>query len=368
MLPRTVSIVCLALSCALGAAAENGEAVRTELVRIVAAPLEKTTVLPGELSAFQRVEIHAKIAGFISSVAVDRGSRVKKGEVLAKMTAPEIEARRAAAQARIPALEARRIEAQAKLEAVESAYERLHGAAQTPGIVAGNDVILAEKAVEAARARVEALKRTVRAAEASVRAIEEIGRYLEIVAPFNGRITARYAHVGTLAGPEGGGGRALFRLEETNRLRLTAAVPEAYLESIRSGTKVSFTVPAYPGVVFRGVVARPAHSIDPETRTMPVELDVSNASGKLVPGMYAEVRWPIRRSGKSLFAPPTAIKATSEQIFVIRVRNSKAEWVDVRRGMTVGNLVEVFGDLSAGDAVVLRATDEIRPGTRVEAR
>lgn len=98
---------------------------------------------------------------------------------------------------------------------------------------------------------------------------------------------------------------------------------------------------------------------------MPVELDVTNSGNKPTPGMYAEVAWPIRRGAESLFVPPSAIKVTTERIFVIRVRNGQAEWVNVRRGMSEGNLVEVFGRLQPGDTIVLRATDEIRPQTSV---
>ena len=160
----------------------------------------------------------------------------------------------------------------------------------------------------------------------------------------------------------------LFRVEQVNKLRLLAPVPEAYLESIRIGRRVNFTVPAYPGETFTAAVARPAHAVDARTRTMPVELDFNNRGRKLAPGMYAEIDWQIGRSRKSLFVPPSAVQSTTEQTFVVRVRDGAAEWVKVRRGETAGGMVEVFGELAAGDTVVLRATDEIRPGTKVSAR
>lgn len=144
-------------------------------------------------------------------------------------------------------------------------------------------------------------------------------------------------------------------------------VPEAEAESVMLGTRVTFTVPAYPNTAFQGIVRRPAYSLDPKTRSMPVELDVENGSRKLAPGMFADVTWPVKRRSPTLFVPPGAIVTTTERLFVIRVRDGLAEWVDVRRGGTSGNLVEVFGDLSAGDLVVERGTDEIRPGTRVLA-
>ncbi len=355
-----------AAAIALPSLAEETGVVRTELTEVVSKPLDKTTVIPGELKPYQRVEIHAKVTGFVEAIHVDRGSFVKSGQLLAEMSAPELEAQRLEAQAKIPSVVAQRIEAEAKLAGAESTFQRLSEASKTPGVVAGNDVVLAEKAVEAGQARIEAFDKTIAAHEASVRAIEEIEKYLKVSAPFAGVITERHAHAGTLAGPQGQAGLPLFTLEQVHRLRLVAAVPEAYKQSISRGNRVEFTVPAFPSETFTAVVARPAYAVDPTTRTMPVELDFTNSGTKLTPGMYAEVAWPIRRSGETLFVPPTAIKATTESIFVIRVANGSAEWVDVRRGMTEGNLVEVFGELEAGDRIVLRATDEIRPGTTVE--
>ena len=176
--------------------AQDGVTVRTELTKVTSKALEKTTIIPGELQPYQTVNIHARVTGFVDSIHVDRGSFVKTGQVLARMSAPELEAQRAEAQAKIPAVVAQRIEAEAQLAAAESTYERLAEAAKTPGVVAGNDVVLAEKAVEAGRARIESFDKTIAARGASVRAIEEIQKYLKITAPFAGVITARYAHVG----------------------------------------------------------------------------------------------------------------------------------------------------------------------------
>lgn len=363
-----IFILFLSFAAAAPLLADDAAAVQTELTEVVAKPLEKTTVIPGELAPFQRVEIHAKVAGFVEAIHVDRGSYVNKGQALAELSAPELAAQRAEAQAKIPAVVAQRVEAEAKLAAAESTYQRLLEASKTPGVVAGNDVVLAEKAVEAERARIDSLDKSVAAYEASVRAIEAIEQYLDVTAPFAGVITERFVHEGALVGPQGSEGMPLFTLEQIGRLRLVAAVPEAYKQSIARGRRVQFTVPAFPSETFSGVVARPAYAVDPKTRTMPVELDLTNSGGKLTPGMYAEVQWPIRRGGESLFVPPSAIKSTTERIFVIRVRNGVAEWVNVRRGMSEGDLVEVFGALQAGDRIVQRATDEIRPGARISAR
>jgi len=366
MLHLTIRHMAVALCACL--AVLSAETRTVELTEVVAKPLEKTTLIPGEIASHQRVDIHAKVSGFVEAIHVDRGSFVKQGQALAELSAPELAAQSAEAQAKIPAVIAQRIEAEAKLAAAESTYQRLAEASKTPGVVAGNDVVLAGKAAEAERARIDSLDKTITAFEASVRAIEEIEKYLKVTAPFAGVITERFAHLGALVGPRGASGMALFTLEQIDRLRLVVAVPEAYKESITRGGRVRFTVPAFLSETFTGVVARPAYAVDPKTRTMPVELDVLNPGRKLTPGMYAEVQWPVRRGSETLFVPPTAIKATTERIFVVRVSDGKAEWVNVRRGMTEGNLVEVFGDLQAGDRIVLRASDEIRPGDQIAAR
>jgi RND family efflux transporter MFP subunit len=131
---------------------------------------------------------------------------------------------------------------------------------------------------------------------------------------------------------------------------------------------VTFTVPAFPGQTFAGTVARISHSVDVKTRTMPVELDVSNPSGRLAPGTFSEVLWPVERPNPTLFVPSTAVTTTLERVFVVRLRDDKAEWVDVKTGATSGGLIEVFGDLREGDMVALRGTDELRPDTQVSQR
>ena len=348
--------------------AQDTPAVSLELVEIVSKPLEATTVLPGELMPYQKIDVFARVTGFVESVRVDRGSFVKKGQILATVSAPEMNAQLAEANANVVAIQAEHSEAEAKLAAAESTYHRLKDAAETPGVVAENDLVLAERSVEAGKARALSLEKSIEASKAAVHAIDEIKRYTAITAEFDGVITARFAHPGSLVGPEGGSGEPLFRLEQIRRLRLVAPVPEAYASSIAKRATVDFTVPAYPGQRFRGIVARPAFAVDPKTRTMPVELDVDNRSGKLSPGMYAEISWPVRRKSESLFVPLTAIKRTTERIFVIRVSDGLAEWVDVRQGTLQRDQAEVFGDLKAGERLVLLATDEIRPGTRIMAK
>ena len=335
-----------------------------DTTKVVSQALEKVITIPGDLTPYQGVNLTARVSGFVDSVAVDRGSWVKRGQLLARISAPELRAQRAEAEAKWQAVRAQEAEAEAKTVAAQSTFDRLTAASKTPGVVAGHDVEIAQRGLEAARAHVNALKGSGSAAEAAVKAVAEMEGYLQLTAPFDGVITERSVHPGSLVGPSTG---ALLRIEQVSRLRLTVPVPETYVGTITRGTKVEFRVSAFPGQTFQGVIARPAHTLDMKMRSMLVELDVANPGQRLAPGMFAEVQWPVSRAQASLFVPRTAVVRTSERQFVVRVRNGVAEWVDVRRGELNGDVIEVFGELRAGDDVVRRGNDEIRPGTKITA-
>ena len=339
-----------------------------ECVRVVSKSIDRQVRLPGELSPYLSVPIYARVAGFVDRVEVDRGSVVKKGQILATLVAPETEAQIAEAASKGQAIQLQRAEAAAKLSAAQSTYDRLKAASQTPGVVAGNDLVVAEKNVEAAQALVSAYEGSAKAAEASVQSLKALEKYLTITAPFDGIITDRMVHPGTLAGPNSGtGGMPLLKLEQLNRLRLTVAVPEAQVGGIVKNARVPFTLPAFPGETFHAVVRRIAHALEPKTRTMAVELDVANPNLRLASGMYAEVLWPVRKERPALLVPPASIATTTERTFVIRIKNDVAEWVPVSRGGAAGDLVEVYGPLQDGDLIARRGTDELREGTRVKA-
>ncbi len=331
-----------------------------EMVKVVSKTVDRQLRLPGELSPYLKVDLYARVNGFVERVDVDRGTIVKEGQTLVLLSAPELTAQRAEAEAKVLAVEAQRVEAQAKLAAAESTYDRLRSASATPGAVAENEVIVARQAMEAARAAVQAVENSRGAAEDAARSVRELEGYLKVTAPFDGIITTRLVHPGALVGPATS---PMLHLEQNSALRLVVAVPEADAGGILSGARVPFTAPAYPGETFYGVVARVSHSLDLKTRTMPVELDVRNPNGRLAPGMYAEVLWPMRRARASLLAPPSSVVSNMERTFVIRLRDGRAEYVDVVRGATVGDLIEVFGPLNSGDEIVRRGTDEIREGS-----
>jgi RND family efflux transporter MFP subunit len=149
---------------------------------------------------------------------------------------------------------------------------------------------------------------------------------------------------------------------------LVVPVPEALIGELRTGQQVSFTVPAYPGQPFKAPIQRIAHEVDQKTRTMPVEVDVPNRDGKLSPGSFSNVPWPVDRSYPTLFVPASAVTTDQQHTFVIRIQKNKTEWVTVQTGQTVDGNIEIFGELKPGDQVVKTASDALRSGETVRVQ
>src|SRR3954471_13621406 len=341
-----------------------------EVVKVVEQPLNVTLSLPGELTPYQAVALYSRVTGFVKTITVDRGSRVHSGQQLAVLEAPELGAQKSEAQSKLQGAEAQLAAVRSKAEASASTYEKLKAASATPGVVAGNDVVLAQKTVEGDQSQIAAAMQNVEAARQALTAVSDMEGYLRITAPFSGVVSERNVHPGALVGPAGGPGTAMpiVRIVESNRLRLVIPVPEAYTAGLANGTSLTFTVTPYPGQTFTGTVSRISQSVDVATRTMAVELDVNNADGRLAPGTFCQVQWPVHRTAPSLLVPSGSVASTTGRTFVIRVRDGRTEWVDVKTGLTSGPLIEVFGDLHPGDDIASRGTDELKAGASVQVK
>jgi RND family efflux transporter MFP subunit len=343
---------------------------QVDVVSVKSKRLDATVSLPAELAPYESVDLYAKESGFVKSIPVDRGSRVKQGELIAELEAPELVARHAQAEAAYQSAQSQLASAKAKLASDQATYQRMAAAAKMPGVVSGNDLDVAQKAAQADEAKVAGLQQDVDGAQDGVRASAQLEAYLRITAPFDGQITARYVHPGALVGPAGapGGAAPLAHLETLNRHRLVVPVPENDVAGVPEGAMVGFTVPSFPGRTFRAPIAGISHDVDTKTRTMPVELDVSDPRGELVPGTYCQVEWPVHRTYPTMVVPTKAVASDLERNFVIRVRDNRTEWVDVRTGLTTPDGIEVFGDLREGDMVAARGTDQLRAGVQVSPK
>lgn len=302
-------------------------------VAVVERPLSASVTVQGELLPFRAVDLHARVAGYVREVRVDRGSRVRRGDVLLEMDAPELLQQRS--------------EVQARLAASKQTAARLRAAASTAGAVAPTEL--------------ESIDAVLKADEARVAALDELASYLTIRAPFDGVVAARHVHPGALAGPNGGAGGVLLRLEEHDRLRLVVSVPERYAGGTLIGRTPTFRVAAWPGETFTGRVNRNSGSVDMRTRAMLVELDVA-AAAKLAPGMFADVSWPVARRAPSRLVPATALVQTGTRTYVIKLSGDTAALTTVERGLVDGDLVEVFGALTSADSVLRRGREDVAAG------
>jgi membrane fusion protein (multidrug efflux system) len=317
---------------------------QVEVVRVVSQKLSTVDTLPAELAPWEAVAVYPKVRGFIEEIPVDRGSIVRRGDLLVRLSAPELLADTA--------------QAEANLRADQSTYERLRNAAKTKGAVSENELELArEKAL---------------ADQQHVRAMKAQAGYLSITAPFDAVVTERNVHPGALVGPPTEplhNAVPMLRIEHIAHLRLTVAVPEADAGAIALGASVKFRVKAWPAREFTATISRVAHSVDESTRSMAVEADVDNRDRALAPGMFAEVTWPVRRATPTLFVPATAVVDSSERTFVDRVRGGRIEQVAVQRGRAMGGMVEVFGGgLAPSDLVAVHGSEDLSDGAQVTVR
>ena len=286
----STALLAAALGCSTATSGKGGTAgaspgqsapAAVNTVAVVSKKLRTTIMLPAQLTPYEQVDIYPKVTGFVETVTVDRGSRVRRGQVLVKLTAPELVSQRSQAEAAVRAAQSQLATAQAKLASDNGTYLHMQEAAKTPGVLAANDVLVAGQTVSADKGLVDAAEQNIAAAKDGQRSISQTESYLTITAPFEGIVTTRNLHPGALIGPASGPGGAqpILQIVDDKRLRLVVPVPEAQLGDMKLGQLVTFTVPAYPGQTFQAPIERISREVDEKSRTMPVELDVVNRAG-----------------------------------------------------------------------------------------
>jgi RND family efflux transporter MFP subunit len=316
--------------------------------------LSTTLHVPGELIAFQQVDLYAKVNSFVKRLYVDVGSEVREGQLLATMEAPEIQSQLATALARVKSQEAVYIASKAN-------YDRIIETSKTPGTISQNDIDQADARQKSDNAQLEANK-------AAYNEVAETLKYLEVRAPFDGVISLRNVNPGAYVGPSGKGSELpMFTLQEQKHMRLVVSVPEAYTGYLNDNDKVTFTVRALPDRKFSADVHRLAGALDNRLRAERTEMDVYSKDKTLLPGMVAEVELPLPARDSTFLVPSSAVVNGTEEVFVVRVTpDNKVEWIRVRQGRSEGGRMEVYSDsLKEGDILVKTASEEVRDGANI---
>jgi membrane fusion protein (multidrug efflux system) len=214
------------------------DAQTVEVVPVASQKLATIFTLPAQLVPFQTVDIYPKVTGFMEVIRVDRGSRVRKGELIIRLSAPELVAQRVQAESALRAAQSQLTTVQAKLTSDKGTYLHMASAAQTPGVVAENDVMVASQTAAADQGQVQSAENNVAAAREALRSVTQLESYLNIYAPFDGVVTTRNLHPGALVGPASGpsGAMPIVQIVDTTHLRLVVPVPEAYVGEMQAAS------------------------------------------------------------------------------------------------------------------------------------
>jgi membrane fusion protein, multidrug efflux system len=325
------------------------EAVRTiATAKIRSAVASYTLTLPGEVAPFEEVELYPKVSGFVKQIFVDRGSNVRKGQLLARLEAPEITQQYAAAAAK-------QREVLERLQYSQQSYDRFLKASRSEGAVAAIEL-------EQAKAKLMSDSASYQSLKAEMIAAKQLAAYLEIRAPFAGVISDRMVSPGALVGAHD---KPLFALAQQDRLRLTIAIPEKHAHALSDSTKIEYRISNYPNEIFTTNISRSSEVLDRELRSLMVEFDIKNQNRKLQGGEYIQAEVAFTRSAPSLWVPSTSIVNAPSGMFVLKVQNDTIRRVAVKSGVTKDGLTEVYGDLEENEAVVLKGSEELREGARV---
>lgn len=291
-----------------------------------------------------------KINSYIKIIHVDIGDKVKEGQLLVELEAPEIESQLSEAYSKMKS-------AEATYGATQANYKRLLQTNKTPGAVSVNDI-------DYARARAVSDSLQVVAASVHYSAAQQTASYLKIIAPFDGIITDRQLAPGDFVGPGERSVVPILKMKNESKLRLHIAIPEKYVAEVEEGKEVKFIVKSFPSNTFKGKITRLSKNVDVKNRSEIIEILIDNTDSKLMPGMYATVSLSSQRNEKSLFVPETSVVTNMEKCFVLRVdANKTVHWVSVQKGNRNKDKIEVYGDLKEGDTIIKQGSDEIKDGT-----
>ena len=354
------------------------------VARVARKQLSRTLTVSSEFVPFQEVDVFAKESGYVKQLLVDYGSHVKKGQLLAVLEIPELQANVQQDEASLKSLADQVTNAERQLDRTQAQhkvlhleFQRMNNVAQSkPGLVAQQEVddvqgrdLAAEAQVEAAKSNVEMARSNLSASEAKLQHDKALFAYANITAPFDGVVTQRYANLGALlqAGTNSSTqAMPLVKLSEESLYRLVIPVPETYVRAVAVGDEVSVHLPAL-NQTLTGRVARTSFDVHQDTRTMHTEVDVPNPNHTLLPGMYAEVTLALNKDD-SLAVPLEAVERESEQGTVYTLdSSSKVQIHRVSLGIETANEIEVLSGLQEGDEVILSDRSSLTAGEQVHA-
>jgi RND family efflux transporter MFP subunit len=339
--------------------------VRTAAVK-ASDPIRSAT-WPGTTEAFAQANLYARASGYIAKRNVDIGSRVKAGDLLVEIAAPEIDHQIAQAEGTLTQLRANLQQAQANRDLAQVTWDRNSKLVQKGWTTEqqGDTDRLTLKARDAA---VGVAAANITAQEAQLRVLNQQKSYLSVIAPFDGVITQRNIDVGSLVTADAASGTFLFQLMHSDVMRIQLYVPQDDALGVAPGTKAVVRVPEMPGREFPGTVTRIADALQPNSRTLLTEIDVPNPDRALSPGLYCLVELKIPRKSPSLIVPSEAIMFNREGLSVAVVEDGVARFRKIAVVRDLGTAVEVNAGVTSGEQVILSPQVDLTDGRKVSIR
>ena len=355
------------------------------VVAVTRGNLASSLTVAGQFQPYQQVDLHAKVSGYIRWIKVDIGDRVRQGEVLALLEVPELQNQVEGAQAEVRHSQSDITRAQSEVVSAESTYSAVHAeytrleeaSKERPGLIAEQELDDARAKDQQAAAQVGVAKASLNATQeqlgvsnATRGQLETMSGYEQIVAPFTGVVTKRYADTGTLiqAGQDNNTNTLpVVQVAQSDLLRLRMPVPESDVPYIQVGGDVQVKVSA-TGHTFTGKIIRFSRALDTTTRTMLTEVDVPNRDLSLSPGMYAETTIQLQQKNDTLILPAQAVVQNGDpssvnQPYVLAVdATNHVEKRNVTLGIQTSNRVEITSGLQAGDNVIASGQPGYQPG------
>lgn len=354
----------------------ESELPRMEVITVGRSPSDSDLKLPGSLQALTEAPILARADGYLKTRLVDLGDRVKAGQPLAEIEAPELDHQIQQAQATVDQAEAALEQAQANLTQGQSNRDLARITAgrwktlAAEGVVSQQDNDQYQAQFTSQNANVQALEKAVlaqrsniAAAKANFARLQDVQSYRVVKAPFDGVVTLRNVDVGALVTT---GNTLLYRIAQTGTLRTYVNVPQVSAKSVHVGQRAQLTFSDFPGRRFSGLVKRTANALDPASRTMLVEVEVPNGDGALFPGLYADVTLISERANPPLLIPAQAmvVRANGAQVAVVQP-DGTVHLQRVGVGRDYGDRVEIVQGIQEGTTILASPGDISEDGTKI---
>ncbi|MGN6367795.1 MAG: efflux RND transporter periplasmic adaptor subunit [Phycisphaerae bacterium] len=328
----------------------------------------KDLTWPCDVRANQETALYTRASGFLKTLYVDIGSKVKAGQTLAEIDSPDVDAQLTQSQAALKQAQASVAKAKADLKLAEQTlarYQNLQHAGNNT--VTQQEVDEKQAALDQGHAELDLANANVAAADAAVKRFTALQQFEKIVAPFDGVITARNYDVGALLSPsDTGPNKQIFNIAQTDPVRVFVNVPQVYATAIKSDEPAFLEVRNYPGKTFEGAVIRRTDAIDLSTRVMTFEAHFPNHDGELVPGMYANVRLGVSEPHPVLVIPTSALVFNAGGTQVAVIQDGKVHFQPVKVGQDRGQTMEITDGITEKDEIVAAPGEQLTEGAPVE--